>query len=294
VTIAPSQHQRALCTGAHGDTWAREQVRFDRMLQPFSACMLDALALAPGDRVIDVGCGAGDTVLAIASRVGPAGAVLGIDVSAPLLALAYERLARAERRGPQPEIVTVCADAETHGFDPGAFDAVASRLGMTFFGDLHRALVNLRRALRSGGRLAFVCWQAPRANQWTRLPWDAVAVHVRLSEGPEPAGPGPFALADPARIRAALDAAGFRDVAVTSMAQPVPVGTDVEDATAFFGQHLLHPVLDALPAAAGRAILETLRRALEPHVTSHGVYLGAAAWLVSARVMVSRASMILA
>lgn len=250
------------------------------MLQPFGARVIDAVALAPGDRVIDVGCGAGDTLVAMAARVGPAGAVLGLDVSAPLLALAHERLARAS----QPRAIIACADAETHDFGPGAFDAVASRFGMTFFNDLHRALANLHRALRSGGRLAFVCWQAPRDNQWMRLPWDAVAVHVRVPEAPEPAGPGPFALADPTRIRAALDTAGFRDVAITSLAQPVPVGTDVEDAAAFFGRHLIQAALDALPAATAGALRETLRQMLALHAKPDGVYLGAAAWLVSARV----------
>ena len=257
------------------------------MLRPFGARMLDALDLAPGDRVIDVGCGAGDTLVALASRVGPAGAVLGIDISAPLLVHARERLAQAHEHA-----VVVCDDGETHDFGAGSFDAVSSRFGMTFFGDLHRALANLHRALRPGGRLAFVCWQAPRDNEWMRLPWDAVAVHVHKPAGSEsgtgpgtsPAGPGPFALADPARIRAALDAAGFRDLAITSLAQPVPVGTGVEDATAFFGRNLIHTALDALPVAAAGAIMDTLRHALAPHAKSDGVYLGAAAWLVSARV----------
>lgn len=286
ASITPSPSQRALWNGPQGDIWIREQARFDRLLAPFGARVLDAVALAPGDRVIDVGCGAGATLVDMAARVGPAGAVLGIDISAPLLAHARARLAA----GPHAHARIVCADAETHDFDAGSFDAVASRFGMTFFADVHRALANLHRALRAGGRLAFVCWQAPRANAWMHLPWDAVAMHVPVPESPEPAGPGPFALADPDRIRAPLRAAGFRDVAITPLAQPVPVGTDVEDAVAFFARGPIQAVLGRQPAPAAGAgrpvypIRDTLRRLLAPHAKSDGVYLDAAAWLVSARV----------
>ena len=273
----PPPGRRAPWSDAQDHVWARERARFDRMLQGFGARLVDAAELAPGDRVIDVGCGAGDTLMAMAARVGPAGLALGIDTSARLLAQARARLA------PQACAMLVCAAAETHDPGAGAFDAVASRLGMTFFGDMDRALRNVRRALRSGGRLVFVCWQGLRANEWMRAPWEAVAVHVRVPEAPAPAGPGPFALADPARIRAVLDRAGFRDVVIAPLIERVPVGADIEDATGFFGRDAIRAVLDAVPAATAGAFVATLRQALAPHASPDGVYLGAAAWLVSAR-----------
>jgi ubiquinone/menaquinone biosynthesis C-methylase UbiE len=128
----------------------------DRSLHEIGRLLLERAAIRPGERVIDVGCGSGATTLAAAPLVGAQGSVLGVDVSEPMLAVARRRAAGLGN------VRFVAADAQTHAFEPGAQDLVLSRFGVMFFDDPPRAFASLRRALRPGGRLCFVCWGRSR------------------------------------------------------------------------------------------------------------------------------------
>ncbi|MCR5880984.1 class I SAM-dependent methyltransferase [Phenylobacterium sp. J367] len=144
-----------------------------------------ALAPSAGERLLDIGCGAGETTIELAERVQPGGAVVGLDISRPLLEAAR---ARAAPSG----VEFIEADAQTHAFPPGSFDGVFSRFGVMFFADPVAAFTNIRRALKSGGRLAFVCWRAAAENPVMTTPM-AAAAHLLppLPRKPIPRRRGP-------------------------------------------------------------------------------------------------------
>jgi SAM-dependent methyltransferase len=184
---------------------------------------MDRLNLLPGQRVIDLGCGAGRTTLELASRVSRDGQVVGVDIAAEMLARGRERAARLGTGN----IEFLHADVQAHDLGEGRFDAAYSRFGVMFFTDPAAAFANVRRALRPGGVLSFVCWQSVFDNEWMLIPGAAVAtVTGSLPPMPDPEEPGPMSLADPDRIRAVLDAAGFDSVAIAPHADQVVIKED--------------------------------------------------------------------
>jgi SAM-dependent methyltransferase len=242
---------------------------------------METLGLQAGERVVDVGCGFGVTSVELAHRVGPGGRVLAVDVSAPMLARARARAANL------PQVTFVEGDAQVHPFPPGEADALFSRFGVMFFADPVAAFANLRRALRAGGRLGFVCWQAMDRNPWRRVPVTAIARVLTLPPPPPPDAPGPFAFGDADRVRGILDGAGWHDVAVQPLETEVWLGATADlDATVRF-------VLDAGPAASAlraagdrslhAAVTDVVRGALAPFHQAGGVRMPAAAWVVTAR-----------
>src|SRR5689334_8579890 len=167
--------------------WAQVREPLERQLAPLGRRALAALAPRPGESVLDIGCGGGDTALDLARAVAPDGTVVGIDLSAAVLAFA-QRAARGNER-----IRFVQADAQVFPFEPASFDATFSRFGVMFFADPTAAFINIRRSLRPNGRLAFVCWE----NQLDILPLRAASAHLPPQPAHDPNAPGPFAFADP-------------------------------------------------------------------------------------------------
>src|SRR5882672_7172935 len=135
ASTGPNADQIEYWNSGQAQKWVAQQERLDAMIEPLGALAIERAELSAGERAIDVGCGCGATTLAIARRVGVRGRVLGIDISAPMLARARER-ARAEGVA-QAEFAN--ADAQTHAFERGAWDAVCSRFGVMFFADPTRA-----------------------------------------------------------------------------------------------------------------------------------------------------------
>ena len=184
---------------------------------------MDRLGLLPGQKVADLGCGAGRTTLELAARVGPGGEATGFDISAEMLARARDRAARLGLGN----VTFVHADVQVYDLGETKFDAAYSRFGVMFFTDPVAAFANVRRALRPGGTLSFVCWQGVFDNEWMLIPGAAVMqVTGSLPPMPGPDEPGPFSLADPARVRAVLDAAGFGAVTITPHADHVVISED--------------------------------------------------------------------
>jgi SAM-dependent methyltransferase len=262
-----------------GPRWIEQEALLDAQIAPLGLAALERARVAAGERVVDVGCGCGQTSLQLAERVGPGGAVLGVDISSLMLGRARERakdLAQLRFEN---------ADAQTHRFAE-RFDLVFSRFGVMFFADPTAAFANLRAALRPQGRLAFVCWQGIERNPWLLVPLRALAGIVELPAPPPPGSPGPFAFADPERVRGILGAAGFGDVLLTPLAGDLAIGAggDLERAVRFAMQ--MGPA-SALLREAGDAVRErardAIRAALAPLVTPTGVRADYAAWVVTAR-----------
>ena len=269
MTDAPNAAQAEYWNAARH--WVEDIAGHDDMLEPLGRPAIDALSLEPGQRILDIGCGTGATTRAIASAVAP-GEVVGVDVSGLMLGVARER-GGAE---------FIEADAQTYAFDPASFDGAFSRFGVMFFSDPVAAFANVRRALRPGGRLAFVCWQSTSSNEWWSVPAAAIARWVDASAPDE--GPGPFALADADRVRGILTDAGFHDVSVRDERRPVLLGGhgDIETAMGYlaasrFGKQIREEASDP------RAAFAAAREALAPYVTPDGVSMTAAVWLVTAR-----------
>jgi SAM-dependent methyltransferase len=205
-----------------GETWVRQRDRTDAQLGPLGLAVIEELAPRAGERVLDVGCGTGQTLLQLAERVGSAGHVVGLDVSEPMITEAKARIAKAGATN--VELVLGNAAAEIPG---RPFDLVFSRFGVMFFDDSVAAFTNLRSAMKPAGRLGFVCWQPLEKNPWVELPLDAV--RKILPDQPLPAllapdKPGPFYFSNPEFVRGILSSAGFEQIAIEAREFYVTLG----------------------------------------------------------------------
>ena len=267
--------------GAAGERWVQNQEAIDRALGPFGRAALERLAPAAGERILDVGCGSGGTLLELSARVGAQGQVLGADISRPLLEHAERRCAAAGLSN----VGVLQADAATARFER-PFDAVFSRFGVMFFADPVAAFGNLRQALVPGGRLGFACWQRLEENDWTNVPLAATRPLIENPPAPAPVGePGPFAFADPERARSVLSGAGFTHIGVEPFRAPVVMSrTGLEEAVDF-ALRVGPParLIADQPEPVRRAVRESIASALRPALSGSTVSLGGAAWLVSAR-----------
>jgi SAM-dependent methyltransferase len=204
-------------------TWLENEEQLETVAGLPGQLAMDCLKLLRGQRVLDLGCGSGRTTLELASRVGPSGEVVGLDISAEMLARGHERAARLGARN----IEFLHADVQVHDFGTDRFDAAYSRFGVMFFMDPVAAFGNVRRALRPSGALSFVCWQSVFDNEWMLVPGAAVAsVTGSLPPMPGPTEPGPFSLADSGRVRDVLDAAGFSSIAIEPHSDQVVISED--------------------------------------------------------------------
>jgi SAM-dependent methyltransferase len=261
-----------------GETWARFQDQLDRQLAPLGLEAMQTLAAIPGERLIDIGCGCGHTTLELARRVGPEGAVVGLDISHPMLEVARSRAAAS------PDLTVSFREEDVQTVDLGVpvFDAAFSRFGVMFFSDPVAAFANLGRSLRSGGRLAFVCWRPFDENPWMGAPLAAALPFIPAPAPADPLAPGPFAFADADRVRTILADAGFTDIDIQPHDTRIG-GGDVDQAlTLALRVGPLGSVLREDPSLVG-SVTGAVRRVLEDHLTPEGVLMPAAVWIVTVR-----------
>jgi SAM-dependent methyltransferase len=241
------------------EAWHRWEPAIEDWLGAATERMLDDVRLAEGSRVLDVAAGAGGQTLAAARRVGPTGSVLATDISPAILEYAAEVAADAGLGN----VSTLEADGEDLGAVPdGSIDAAISRVGLIYFPDQHRALGEILRTLRSGGRFSAVVYSTPDRNGFFALP---VGVIRRIANLPPPAPglPGPFSLGSPGVAAAAFERAGLVDVTVTAVVSPVRMASAAEcvrfERESFGALHqMLASVSDDERAAAWREIEDTL------------------------------------
>ena len=270
--------QKAYWNGPAGQRWISQQESLDRALTPFGRAVVDAARVRPGDHVLDVGCGCGDTSLALARLVQPGGSVTGADLSAPMLGRARERSAELDN--------VRFIEADAAAFRPEhPVDCIVSRFGVMFFEDPLVAFAHLRGVLKSGGRLAFVCWRAYEENPWCKLPMDVVQSYLPEAVIPGIDGsPGPFAFADRRRVEGILREAGFESVSLEPFDANVCLSPgDLDEAVDFAVQ--AGPAARTL-ADAPQLVLEGVRRdlrdQLSQHGGAHGFQLPGATWIARA------------
>ncbi|MEM9012513.1 MAG: methyltransferase domain-containing protein [Pseudomonadota bacterium] len=260
--------------GAH---WAAQQATFDHLLASVGEAGMAVLAPKEGERILDLGCGAGASTRALAASGARA---TGVDISPDLVALA-----RAAGGGPH----YLQGDAGTVDLD-GPHDALFSRCGSMFFATPVLALAHLRQALRPGARAVLVCWRDAAANPWIRVPLNAVSDLLGAAAAPAaPGAPGLFAWADPEVFLPILRDAGWEeishtahdvDVTLSHPGQADPVEAAIEALTRVGP---LRGRLADVDQATVAAVEEALRPVLAAHVDGDAVRLGAGLWIVTAR-----------
>ena len=274
----PNRQQAEQWNRISGPIWVELQAVLDRMLAPFEARLTREAFPGQGRKVLDIGCGVGTTTLAMAQRLGPGGLCLGVDISQPMIAAAQARAAA----GGLTSAAFVQADAQTHPFERGAFDAVMSRFGVMFFDDPAAAFRNIRRAAAPGAELAFAAWRAPAENPFMTTASRAVAPLLPAAPAPDPDAPGQFAFAGAERVRQVLADSGWRQVRIEPL----------DEACAIEGDDLLSYVMNLGPA--GAALRETdeatrdaarrlLQSAFQPFADGGAYRFTAACWWVTAR-----------
>lgn len=277
----PNAEQIRYWNEVMGPQWAAVDDILSAQIRPLGLRALERLEVRPGERMLDIGCGGGETTAEIARRVGSSGRVVGVDISEPLA----ERARRATSEMTHVEIRVT--DAQTAAFDAESFDGLFSRFGIMFFADPETAFSNLRRALRPGGRIAFVCWRSLAENIWMTLPAMAAANHLPVKR-PEPNVPGPFAFADSARVRGILERAGFVQINHETVDESLHVagGEPLDGAVSLLMR--LGPAGAALrDAKAGPELVDAVRASIREAIASFetptGVRMPSACWLVTAQ-----------
>jgi len=275
--LGENQKQRDYWSGPVGENWARLQDTFDRGFTNITAALIERAAPKRGEAVLDIGCGAGTTTIALADMVAP-GEVVGIDISAPLIAAAN---ARARAAGSAARFTE--ADVSDHAFAP-QFDLAFSRFGLMFFADPVRSFAAIRRAMKSGGRLAFVCWCPFEEIETVFAPYDAARDLLPPDPPSPPGAPGPFGLCDCGRTASILAEAGFTAIAIEKMVRPSFMGESVDDA--LVQAMNLGPLAFALrnsDDATKDAVRARIRPVLARYKTAEGIAPPAAFWLATAR-----------
>jgi SAM-dependent methyltransferase len=279
----PNAEQETLWNGPGGAGWARRFSDVDAMLGEVTERALARAQARPGATVIDLGCGAGSTTLALARAVGPGGRATGYDLSEPQLEVARRR-ARAEQLA---HAAFVRADIQIEPLGVGA-ELAFSRFGIMFGADPLALFANVRAALGAGGRLGALVWRSPAENPWFQLIVAEVAKRLPAAAAPPPSpeAPGPFALADAARTQRLLEQAGFEAVRL----EPWDFALRFASADqAWDLQRDLSSVLRSADAALADAAREDLaadlRSVMSRYATPQGLAIPGAVWWVTAQVV---------
>jgi SAM-dependent methyltransferase len=247
------------------------------MLGRLTARLLAAAQIQDGENVLDIGCGCGDVTI-LAARATGSGHALGADFSRIQVAEARRLAAAAGAANARFEV----ADVQVHPFGAGTFDVVLSSFGVMFFDDPAAAFGNLRKALRRGGRLAFLCWRTREENPVFTFGFAGAAAVPGLREPPRP--PAAFSLADTGQVRALLSSAGFGGIRCEKADEPMLVGRDIDDV---FEYERASPsateILAGLSPAQAAELTRQVRDRLAAYASPDGVTMPSAAWLVTAQ-----------
>jgi SAM-dependent methyltransferase len=277
--VAVNVEQAEDWNGASGREFIEQRERHEGVLGRLRARLLAAAAIQDGEYVLDVGCGCGETTI-LAARAAGSGHALGADFSRIQVAEARQLAAAAGVANARFEV----ADVQVHPFEAGVFDVVLSSFGVMFFDDPAAAFGNLRKALRPGGRLAFICWRTRAENPVFTIGFAEAAAVLGPREMP---GPGAaFSLANTGRVGALLSGAGFGGIEFVKADEPMLIGRDVDDVLEY---ELTSPtateILTGLSPAQADELTRLVRDRLTAYASPGGVVMPGAAWLVTAEAV---------
>jgi len=268
--------QAVLWNGRAGRAWIDAQATLDRMFAPFEDLLADTVRATSARRVLDVGCGTGGTTLAAARVAGAQGDCLGVDISAPMVAVARKRAA-----GEGSTARFIAADVRAHAFEPASFDLVISRFGVMFFDDPVAAFANLRRASSTHARLRAIAWRSAAENPYMTAAERAAAPLLPNLPVRAPGAPGQFAFADRHRVASILQESGWGEIDI----QPIDVNCTYpeKELVGYFTRlGAVGQVLEDTDEATRRQVTDTLRTAFDPFVHGDEVRFTAACWMIAA------------
>lgn len=273
----PDDEQAARWNGPSGNAWVEAQDVVDALYRPLQDLLVEAVPEGRGGRVLDVGCGTGGTTVAVARRLGPDGACVGVDISGPMLDAAR---ARAERE--DVPVSFVRGDAQDHAFEAGVFDTVVSRFGVMFFEDSVRAFANLRRAARAGAGLRVIAWRDMEENPFMTTAERAAAPLLPGLPERRPDAAGQFAFADADRVRRLLEESGWEDIDI----RPADATCVLPADKLVWWFTRFGPVGTALREVdepTRERVVETVRPAFAPFAHADEIRFTAACWQIDAR-----------
>lgn len=282
VSPATNAAQAQRWNGASGQYWIEHRERHLAEHQNLTPHLFRSAAIVQGEKVLDVGCGCGDTTIMAARAAGTppgerpcrAGSAVGLDLSAPMLAVARRLAVQAGVANAR----FVQGDAQACPLRHAAFDIVISNFGVMFFDDPRTAFAGLAAAVRPHGRLAFLCWQDDTRNEVFAIPLRAFGAHTRL--------PGPSAsdlFVDPRQITELLSASGWEDIQVAPVNEPARIGSDVKDVMSYIcGMPAIRTLAASLEPVLAARVLATIEEQYDTRQRPDGIWVHAAAWLVTA------------
>ena len=275
--VQTKDEQAKLWNGSAGCAWVEAQALLDRILQPFEDVLVAAVAASGARRVLDVGCGTGSTTRAIVRLRGDERDCVGVDISEQMIDTA-RMLAEQERVPAQ----FICADAQTHAFEPTSFDMIMSRFGVMFFGDPVRAFANLRDAARQDARLCFIAWRSPAENPFMTTAERAAATLLPNLPARRVNAPGQFGFADARRVQSILAESGWTDIEI----RPIDIECTLPESELSRYAARLGPVGIALREVDQRTrdqVVAVVRKAFEPYVHGDEARFIGSCWQVDAR-----------
>ena len=273
--------QRRYWNTVAGPRWVASPGFRERRNQESLALLLARLGIAGGESVLEIGCGTGALTLPLAEAVGEHGRVVAVDISAPMLGAARQKVGEHGLAN----VTLHLGDAQVFEFEPAAFDLATSRMGVMFFADPVAAFRNIRGALKPGGRLVFACWGPLAENRHWLISYDIGLRHLGPPARQTAHEPSPLAFADPDYIRGVLAAAGLADITVERAHPTIICGSPEEEARQALAMGPTARLIEEKDPA--EAIRQTIAREVEAAFTAEAssgpIRLPATIFLVAAR-----------